>query len=115
MASRYPNRGTELYLAELLRQQEGDAAASDYLADYIARTPSMPGLIRLVELHCGSTALRDEHLLHNVRNHLHRLVAERVNYQCGKCGFMAKTLHWHCPSCRSWGSIKRKPLLESDG
>lgn len=115
MAGRYPNRGTELYLAELLRQKDGDRAASDYLAEYISQTPSMPGLIRLVELHCSSAALRDEQLLHNVRNHLHRLVAERVNYQCGKCGFMAKTLHWQCPSCRSWGSIKRKPLLESDG
>lgn len=115
MASRYPNRGTELYLAELIRQQEGEGPASDYLADYIARTPSMAGLIRLVELHCGSPTLRDEHLLHNVRNHLHRLVAERVNYQCAKCGFLAKTLHWQCPSCRSWGSIKRKPLLESEG
>ena len=115
MASRYPNRGTELYLAELIRQQEGDNAASDYLADYISRTPSMAGLIRLVELQCSNPGLRDEHLLHNVRNHLHRLVAERVNYQCSKCGFQAKTMHWQCPSCRSWSSIKRRPLLESDG
>jgi len=115
MVARYPNRGTELYLAELVRQQEGDTAASDYLADYISRTPSMAGLIRLVELQCNNPALRDEHLLHNVRNHLHRLVAERVNYQCSKCGFLAKTMHWQCPSCRSWSSIKRKPLLESEG
>jgi len=115
MASRYPNRGTELHLAELIRQQEGDNAASDYLADYIGRTPSMAGLIRLVELQCSNPGLRDEHLLHNVRNHLHRLIAERVNYQCSKCGFQAKTMHWQCPSCRSWSSIKRRPLLESDG
>jgi len=114
MAERYPNRGTELYLAELIRQQQGDSAASDYLAHYIARTPSMPGLIRLVELQCGNPALRDEHLLHNVRNHLHRLLAERVDYQCEKCGFRASTMHWQCPSCRSWSSIKRKPFLETE-
>ena len=115
MVSRYPNRGTELYLADLIRQQEGDAAASDYLAGYIAQTPSMAGLIRLVELQCSNPGLRDEDLLHSVRNHLHRLVAERVNYQCSKCGFQAKTMHWQCPSCRSWSSIKRKPLLEKEG
>lgn len=115
MAAKHPNRGTELYLADLIRQQEGDSAAADYLADYIARTPSMPGLIRLVELQCSSPSMGNDHLLHNVRSHLHRLLAERVNYQCSKCGFQAKTLHWQCPSCRSWSSIKRKPLLESDG
>jgi len=114
MAARYPNRGTELYLAELIQQQHGEYAASDYLANYISKTPSMPGLIRLVELQCSNPGLRDEHLLHNVRNHLHRLLAERVNYQCGKCGFEATTMHWQCPSCRSWGSIKRRPLLEAE-
>jgi lipopolysaccharide biosynthesis regulator YciM len=114
MATRYPNRGTELYLSELIRQQDGEAAASDYLAKSLARTPSVSGLVRLVELQCSNPALRDEDLLHNVRNHLHRLLAERVDYQCAKCGFMAKTLHWQCPSCQSWSSIKRKPLLESE-
>jgi len=112
MAERYPNRGTEIYLSELIRSQDGDAAASEYLAEYIGRTPSMPGLVRLVELQCGNPALRDENLLHNVRSHLHRLLAEKVDYQCSKCGFLAKTMHWQCPSCRTWGSIKRKPLLE---
>lgn len=115
MVSRYPNRGTELFLADLIRQQDGDAAAADYLSGYIARTPSMPGLIRLVELQCSSPTMGNDHLLHNVRSHLHRLMAERVNYQCGKCGFQAKTMHWQCPSCRSWSSIKRRPLLEADG
>ena len=115
MVARHPNHGTELYLAELIREQDGNTAAADYLADYIARTPSMPGLIRLVELQCSSPSMGNDHLLHNVRSHLHRLMAERVNYQCGKCGFQAKTMHWQCPSCRGWGSIKRRPLLETDG
>jgi len=114
MAARYPNRGTELYLSELIRQQSGDAAASDFLAQCIAKAPSIPGLVRLVELQCSNPGLRDEELLHKVRDHLQRLLAERVDYQCSKCGFMAKTMHWQCPSCRSWSSIKRKPLLETE-
>ncbi|MDW1339670.1 hypothetical protein, partial [Klebsiella pneumoniae] len=30
-----------------------------------------------------------------------------------KCGFTAHTLYWHCPSCRSWATIK--PIRGLDG
>jgi len=111
---RHPNQGTELFLAEIIRQQSGDAEATRFLGEYIAKNPSMPGLIRLVELQCTMPSMGNDHLLYNVRAHLHRLMAERINYQCQKCGFEAKQLHWQCPSCNSWSTIKRRSLIEAD-
>jgi lipopolysaccharide biosynthesis regulator YciM len=111
---RHPNQGTELFLAEIIRQQSGDAEATRFLGEYIAKNPSMPGLIRLVELQCTMPSMGNDHLLYNVRAHLHRLMAERINYQCQKCGFEAKQLHWQCPSCDSWSTIKRRSLIEAD-
>lgn len=111
---RHPNQGTELFLAEIIRQQSGDAEATRFLGEYIAKNPSMPGLIRLVELQCTMPSMGNDHLLYNVRSHLHRLMAERINYQCQKCGFEAKQLHWQCPSCDSWSTIKRRSLIEAD-
>ncbi len=111
---RHPNKGTELFLAEIIRQQSGDAEATRFLGEYIAKNPSMPGLIRLVELQCTMPSMGNDHLLYNVRAHLHRLMAERINYQCQKCGFEAKQLHWQCPSCDSWSTIKRRSLIEAD-
>ena len=111
---RHPNQGTELFLAEIIRQQSGDAEATRFLGEYIAKNPSMPGLIRLVELQCTMPSMGNDHLLYNVRAHLHRLMAERINYQCQKCGFEAKQLHWQCPSCESWSTIKRRSLIEAD-
>ena len=35
-----------------------------------------------------------------------RLLASRPAYRCGHCGFAGKNLHWNCPGCKHWGSIK---------
>lgn len=114
VTTQYPSSGSQLQLAELIRQQEGDASAIEYLGQQLARLPSMPGLIRLVELQCQSPANDGNPLLNSVRSHLNSLMADNANYQCHQCGFQAKQLHWQCPSCRRWSTIKRKPLLEAD-
>lgn len=113
LVGRYPNRGAELLLADMIEADDPMAAAS-YLADYLRRTPSLQGLIRLVELQCGVVDVKDEHFLHNVRDQLTQLIAERSTYQCTQCGFHAKTLHWQCPSCRSWSTVKRRNLIEAE-
>ncbi|MEZ5465902.1 MAG: lipopolysaccharide assembly protein LapB, partial [Lysobacteraceae bacterium] len=28
------------------------------------------------------------------------------SYRCQRCGFGARAHHWHCPSCKSWGTVK---------
>lgn len=114
MAEKYPNRGAELYLVELIREVDSEQAAIDYLSAYIARTPSLLGLMRLLELRCNRADRENDGLLDQVRGQLRQLIQERGAYQCRKCGFEAKALHWQCPSCHSWASIRRRPLRDSD-
>ncbi len=113
MASNHPNQGAELHLVDQYREQHGEEAAIGYLSEYIARTPSLLGLIRLLELQCSKPEGRNDTLLQQVRMQLQRLIKDRAAYQCVKCGFEAKTLHWQCPSCHSWGTFKRYSLRES--
>lgn len=113
VVTRFPHQGAELHLADLYREQEGEAAAIEYLTGFIARTPSLIGLIRLLELQCSKPDARNDTLLHQVRTQLQRLIRDKAAYQCGKCGFEAKTLHWQCPSCHAWGALKRRSLHES--
>jgi lipopolysaccharide biosynthesis regulator YciM len=112
--SRYPNQGAELHLVDLLREIEGEETAIDYLTQYIARTPSLLGLMRLLELRCNEPGGQNDSLLQQVRSQLRLLLQERAAYQCGKCGFEAKTLHWQCPSCHAWGTLKRRPLRDTN-
>ena len=37
---------------------------------------------------------------------INKLVAGRSRYRCGHCGFRGQSLHWHCPGCKHWGTIK---------
>ncbi len=38
----------------------------------------------------------------------------RPSYRCLECGFPSHTLYWHCPSCKSWGTIKRIRGLDGE-
>lgn len=113
MAQDHPNQGAELHLVDLYHDQQGEAAAIDYLTNYIACTPSLLGLIRLLELQCSQPEGQNDTVLQQVRTQLQRLIRDKAAYQCGKCGFEAKTLHWQCPSCHAWGTLRRRPLHES--
>jgi lipopolysaccharide biosynthesis regulator YciM len=41
------------------------------------------------------------------------MIADKPNYRCGDCGFEGKRMRWHCPSCRSWASIR--PIFGLEG
>jgi lipopolysaccharide biosynthesis regulator YciM len=44
--------------------------------------------------------------LKDVESVINSIAESRSQYKCVKCGFKAQSLHWLCPSCHSWGSIK---------
>jgi len=47
---------------------------------------------------------------------MHRLTQKLLNeqppYQCINCGFTAKKIHWLCPGCRRWSTVKPTHILE---
>lgn len=114
LVSAGPGRGAELALADLLREKEGDAAAAAYLVNRLAQRPSLTLLLRSVELNARLPD-RESHLfLDGLRPHIRSLLDQSPLYQCAHCGFAARTLHWQCPSCRRWSTIKRKAGCEPE-
>ena len=104
----HPQAGAQLVLADLIREQEGETAAVAYLSDQLASTPTLGLLLRTIEMNSRMPEGGSVQFLDGLRPHIHRLLEETPLYQCSHCGFAAKTLHWQCPSCRSWSTIKRK-------
>lgn len=102
----HPESCAALYLADLLHETEGEAAAATFLAAAVKRHPSLLGLKRLAELQAGLPDSGAGEVLETLRGHLDDLLRRRPDYRCTHCGFDAKTLHWQCPSCRSWGTLK---------
>ena len=113
-AGRQPGAGAELAMVDLLSEQEGEAEAVEYLAQQLAKAPSLVLLLRSIELNARLPDARSGDFLESLRPHIQRLLEERPLYQCNHCGFAAKTLHWQCPSCRRWSTIKRRSVCETE-
>jgi lipopolysaccharide assembly protein B len=109
----YPKIPVVLILSERIRKWKGDKIAAQFVADYIRRYPSLSGLHLFINLYVSSTegrAREDLLILHGLTN---KLLADKPEYQCVSCGFSGKSLHWQCPGCKQWSSIKPVHSLEA--
>lgn len=95
-----------LTLAELIREQQGDDEAEAFIVEQLHLRPSVRGLDKLIEYNMSHThgAARENLLILNdlIRN----LLEDRPVYKCNVCGFEGKTMHWHCPSCKRWNTVR---------
>lgn len=108
----FPRMPIVLILSEQIRQWKGDKVAANFVAEYVRHHPSIGGVHRLLELHlptADSKAKRDLSVLHNLTE---KLLKDHAAYQCQQCGFEVNTLHWQCPSCKQWSTIKPTYTLE---
>ncbi|MBF8999960.1 lipopolysaccharide assembly protein LapB [Vibrio nitrifigilis] len=104
----------ELMLAHLVAKHEGTASAQDLLTRQLVKNPTMKGFYRLIDYHIAEA---EEGRAKESLMTLQKLVGEQMktkpHYRCSHCGFSTHSLYWHCPSCKSWGSIK--PIRGLDG
>ncbi len=98
-------------LTQIIRKEEGERSAVAFLKEYLTDHPSLGGLHHLVSLNLNDDSIMSSEMLLLLRRLLDKLLAESPSYKCDTCGFNAKTMHWQCPSCNSWSSIKPVQLL----
>ena len=102
-----------LALADIIRHRDGIEAAENFVATWLRIQPSVHGLHRLIELNLAaadSAHRSDLTLLHGI---MERLVAQQRGYVCVQCGFHGASLHWQCPGCQRWNSVKpRAHMME---
>jgi lipopolysaccharide biosynthesis regulator YciM len=101
-----PSVSLLLAVAEELRASEGAPAAAEFLSAQLAERPSLRGLAHLISLQMDDTDGRFSSHLGLLRLLVDQLEAERPLYRCGHCGFAGRQLHWFCPGCKHWGTIK---------
>ncbi len=106
MVERYGGLGTMLALAAMICEQQGGEQAATALLGYLDKYPSLRGLDQFVELvsRCGDVP--EQQMFAGIGGVTSRLVEGDPDYLCNNCGFQGKVLHWQCPSCKSWGTVK---------
>ncbi|MDI9246899.1 lipopolysaccharide assembly protein LapB [Marinobacter sp. CHS3-4] len=109
----FPSTSLLLALVEAVERSSGRMAAIELLRRELELRPSVRGLLRLVALagyEKGMTT--DEERLVSRIGHL--MLANRPVYRCVNCGFSGQQLHWLCPSCKQWETVRPIQGVEAE-
>jgi lipopolysaccharide biosynthesis regulator YciM len=102
----YGFESAALALADRLRSELGTGKAIEHLLRVLENRPTLKSLNAMTGflLEDGSETQREA--LVKLDRALGRLSSNSPRYTCAQCGFSGGELHWRCPSCRNWDSIK---------
>ena len=96
-----------LYKTSLIEELRGEEEAVRYLSLELKRRPTVRGVDRLLDyvMKKASGEIRDDLL--TIKGLTVWLLKDISTYKCKQCGFDAIKIHWQCPSCKYWYTIKR--------
>lgn len=114
LLSKNPRASLIFVIAEHLRQENTLDVCIDFVAEKLSKFPSIRGLNKLIDWHLESAQGKVRDKLQMLYNITSKFLENKPVYRCGHCGFGAKHLHWHCPSCKQWGRMKPIHGLEGD-
>jgi lipopolysaccharide biosynthesis regulator YciM len=102
-----------LLLADIMSSEKNDRAAAEFISGELSKRPSVRGLSRFVELSLVNSegAARENLLI--LKRITDKLLENKPVYKCHDCGFFGKALHWQCPGCKHWNTVK--PIHGVDG
>lgn len=110
----HPCATAVVMLADIIAKRNDVVAAEQFMLAALQKNPTMKAFHKLIRFHVASA---DEGRARDSLRLLADMVSEqlkqRSRYRCRHCGFSGQTLYWHCPSCKTWGSIK--PTRGLDG
>lgn len=94
-------------ISELIEQHYGCEEAAVFLKAHIERFPTLQGVHDLVSFRLRKSSSSDDQDLLELLERVTRILArDSMNYLCTNCGFSGAIIHWQCPSCKQWETVK---------
>lgn len=100
-------------MAGLLEQREGGAAAERFFKESLLKRPSLRALRHWAGMELRHRKPTDRDNIQVIVDMLDRVIATRPAYTCTNCGFKGQSLHWQCPGCHHWDTIR--PIFGDEG
>ncbi|WP_226664796.1 lipopolysaccharide assembly protein LapB [Microbulbifer aggregans] len=110
----HPSNSVLIALTGRIQKQQDEAAAAAFMGRQLAMRPSLRGLGYFLNLHTDSVQGRAKENLFLLKSLVDQLIASRPHYRCSNCGFSGNQLHWLCPSCKHWGSVRSVKGVEGE-
>lgn len=104
--SRHDAISIMLNLAGLLQYYHGDETAEDFIEEFLHHRPSLRGMDRLIDINIKHAKEPVQEKLRILKSVTSQLLEDKPVYSCHVCGFNGKTLHWQCPGCKRWDTVK---------
>ena len=104
--TRYAGISPVLALADIMSNQKGNESAAEFITGELGKRPSVRGLARLIDLSLSRADDAARENLSILKNITDQLLENKPVYKCIDCGFYGKTLHWQCPGCKHWNTVK---------
>jgi lipopolysaccharide biosynthesis regulator YciM len=76
-----------------------DPLIVQYLTRFVAREPALQSLVTI-----GGTDSPEG--VERLRPLLQKMLNAGTRFQCGNCGYGSAIMHWQCPGCRSWDTVR---------
>jgi lipopolysaccharide biosynthesis regulator YciM len=112
--SHYNGIAPVLALTDILARERGKQEASTFILEQLIKRPSVRGLARFVGLNPAGCDGAEQEIGMILKDLMGQLQENKPAYKCGECGFSGKTLHWQCPGCRQWNTVKPVHGVEGD-
>nr|WP_010131401.1 lipopolysaccharide assembly protein LapB [Microbulbifer agarilyticus] len=110
----HPSNSVLIALTDRIHQQQSETEAAAYMGKQLAMRPSLRGLGHFLNLHIDSTEGRARDNLFLLKSLIDQLIASRPHYRCNNCGFSGNQLHWLCPSCKRWDTVRSVKGIEGE-
>jgi lipopolysaccharide biosynthesis regulator YciM len=111
------NSGSSAVVLALIEQIEcdsGKAAAAEFLREQLKVRSTLRVSVKLLAYLFNDLGEEGRVSLVLLQDQLSQLLLQKPGYRCQHCGFSGVHLHWLCPSCKQWGTVRPVRGVEGD-
>lgn len=91
---------------DVIEQIYGLDAADKFFKAQVLKRPSLKGLRDWVSDQVPLSRPGEREKVQVILQLLDQVTEDKPAYQCSHCGFQGSVLHWRCPSCGTWDSVR---------
>ena len=110
-----PTSAIILAMTRMLLKEQGEQRAIEFLTEQLEKYPTLKGVNVLINLQIRSRrADGGDNSLQLIHRLTEKILESRPVYSCISCGFSGAKMHWQCPGCHSWQTVKPIQGIEGE-